>query len=98
MTRLSYCRSDLGGWDLNGFSMYFYTRPACPLCEEALPIARAVSRFLKRNLEVVDIETDDHLIAEYGLRIPVLTTGAGRVVAEGHIEFWPALRRTLLSG
>ena len=34
----------------------------------------------------VDIDTDDRLLKEYGMRIPVLLTPDGEVVAEGLIE------------
>ena len=42
------------------------------------------------TLEVLDIETDDALLSEYGMRIPVVLGPDGEVLAEGLIE-----RRTL---
>ncbi len=63
--------------------MIFYTRPACHLCESALPRARRVAKLFGRQLEVVDIDTDDELVVEYGLRVPVLTTSGGQLIAEG---------------
>ena len=41
---------------------------------------------LARRLTVVDIDSDDDLVVDYGLRVPVLTTGGGRVIAEGSFE------------
>jgi hypothetical protein len=63
--------------------MIFYTRPACHLCEAALPYAQRAAWFLGRRLHVVDIDSDDDLVVEYGLRVPVLTTSGGRLIAEG---------------
>ena len=66
--------------------MIFYTRAACHLCESALPHARRAARRVGRRLVVVDIDSDDDLIVEYGLRVPVLTTTGGRVIAEGSFK------------
>ena len=68
------------------FLMIFYTRSACHLCESALPYARRAARMLGRRLEVVDIDSDDELVVEYGLRVPVLVTSGGRVLAEGSFK------------
>ena len=66
--------------------MIFYTRTACHLCESAMPHARRAAKILGRRLQVVDIDSDDELVVEYGLRVPVLTTSGGRVIAEGSFK------------
>ena len=63
--------------------MIFYTRAACHLCESALPHARRAAMIFRRRLEVVDIDSEDELVVEYGLRVPVLTTSGGQLIAEG---------------
>lgn len=75
--------------------MIFLTRPGCPLCDKALPAARRAARWTRQELEVVDIESDDGLVVEYGLRIPVVTTDRGVVLAEGRIEFASLLRAAM---
>jgi hypothetical protein len=75
--------------------MIFYTRPACHLCEAALPHAKRVARLLGRRVAVIDIDTDDSLVVEYGLRVPVLTTSGGRVIAEGSFRVHDILRGLL---
>ncbi len=56
-------------------------RPGCHLCDDAEALLRAAGHGVDR----VDIDGDDHLVAEYGLRIPVLLDPQGMVVAEGLI-------------
>ena len=41
---------------------------------------------LGRRLEVVDIDSDDELVVEYRLRVPLLVTSGGRVLAEGSFK------------
>ena len=77
--------------------MIFYTRSACHLCESALPYARRAARMFGRRLEVIDIDSDDELVVEYGLRVPVLTTSGGRLIAEGSFKTAEIIRG-LLSG
>lgn len=78
--------------------MIFFTRSGCHLCEAALPGARRAARLLGRSLEVVDIDTDDDLVVEYGLRVPVLVTGSGRVIAEGSFGVRDIIRGLLRVG
>jgi len=49
-----------------------YSRPGCHLCDDARDVLlteRARKPFV---LEEVDIETDDDLLREYGIRVPVV--------------------------
>lgn len=75
--------------------MIFYTRSACHLCESALPYARRAARILGRRLDIVDIDTDDELVVEYGLRVPVLTTSGGELIAEGSFRMRDIVRGVL---
>jgi len=54
-----------------GVKLRLFGKPGCHLCEAA----EAELRRWPHELEVVDISNDQHLVAEYGLRIPVLLVG-----------------------
>lgn len=56
-------------------------RSGCHLCDDADALLRAAGH----EVEWVDIDGDDALVVEYGLRIPVLLDPSGRVLAEGLI-------------
>ncbi len=71
----------------------FLTRPGCHLCDEARPLVDAVLREGGAPWQEVDIDGDDRLVKEYGMRIPVLLSPRGEVVAEGLID-----RRSLRRG
>ena len=77
------------------FVVRFLTRRGCHLCEEALPLVRREARRAGVELQVVDIDDDDGLVGEYGLRIPVLLGPDDAVLAEGAIEDRRSLRRAL---
>jgi len=49
-----------------------YSRPGCHLCDEARAILEAERARTPFELEELDIETDDGLVKEYGIRIPVV--------------------------
>ena len=72
----------------------FLTRVGCHLCEEARPhVLQAAARH-RLPVEEVDIDTDDALVRDYGLRVPVVIGPAGQVIAEGQIDA-RALNRSL---
>lgn len=73
----------------------FLTRPGCHLCEEALPVVREAARRAGLEVKTVDVESDDALVAEYGLRIPVVLGPDGTVLWEGPLEDPRALRREI---
>jgi hypothetical protein len=72
--------------------MEFLTRIGCHLCEDALPTAQRVAALTRRPLRIIEIESDDELVKEFGLRIPVVRSDDGTVLAEGIIEFRPLLK------
>lgn len=80
---------------MNDFPFLFLTRVGCHLCEDARPtVIRAAQRAGVR-VEEVDIELRDDLLSAYALRIPVVLSPAGQVLAEGRIEDRRALARAM---
>jgi len=56
-----------------------YTRPGCPLCDEAASFLRRLAPRLGFDLQTVDIETDDTLLRRYMFEIPVVVVGEREV-------------------
>ena len=72
----------------------FLIRPGCHLCDEARPLVEQAVRERGGTLSEIDIDGDDALTRDYGLRVPVLLGPDDVVLAEGRIEAKP-LRRAL---
>ena len=49
-----------------------YARPGCHLCDDARVVIEAARAEVAFVFEEVDIESDDALVRDYGLRIPVV--------------------------
>jgi len=49
-----------------------YSRPGCHLCDEARAVIEAERARTPFAFDEIDIETDDELVKEYGIRIPVV--------------------------
>ena len=49
-----------------------YSRPGCHLCEDARDVILQVRDRFSFAFEEVDIDGDDDLVREYGIRIPVV--------------------------
>jgi glutaredoxin len=49
-----------------------YSRPGCHLCDEARAVLLAERERTPFAFEEIDVETDDALELEYGIRIPVV--------------------------
>jgi glutaredoxin len=49
-----------------------YSRPGCGLCDEARSVILDEAGRTSFSLEEVNVETDDALELEYGIRIPVV--------------------------
>jgi hypothetical protein len=47
----------------------------CTLCERALDLLLSMPELRGRQLRVIDVATDDALLARYGERVPVLRCG-----------------------
>jgi glutaredoxin len=50
-----------------------YSRPRCGLCDAAREAVLGVRREVAFEFREVNVETDDALELEYGMRIPVVT-------------------------
>jgi Glutaredoxin-like domain (DUF836) len=81
---------------LNNSAFRFLIRAGCHLCDEARPIVEKAIASVGGTIHEVDIDTDDALTRDYGMRVPVLFGAGDIVLAEGKIEARPlrkALRR-----
>jgi len=54
-------------------TVVLYARAGCHLCDEARAVIEAVRARSPFAFEEVDIEADDELVRDYGIRIPVVT-------------------------
>lgn len=81
--------------DLRIFAIKFLTREGCRLCDEARPLIFSEAERLGIAVEEIDIDQDEDLLVNYGLRIPVVLGPEDRVLAEGAIDEPKALRRAL---
>lgn len=64
----------------------FLTRIGCHLCDDARPLIQAVAARHQIEVVEVDIEGDDTLVRDFGLRVPVVIGPHGEVIAEGEID------------
>jgi glutaredoxin len=53
-------------------TVVLYARDGCHLCDEARRVIEDVRRAAAFDFTEVDIETDDALVRDYGIRIPVV--------------------------
>jgi Glutaredoxin-like domain (DUF836) len=79
---------------LNNSAFRFLIRAGCHLCDEARPVVEKAVASVGGTIREVDIDTDDALTRDYGLRVPVLLGPGDTVLAEGKIEARP-LRKAL---
>jgi len=70
-----------------------YSRTDCTCCDKAMLELQKAGRRFKLNIQVVDINTDEVLVAEYGLQIPVIAID-GKVRFKGQVN--PVLLERLL--
>ena len=52
--------------------MVLYTRPGCHLCDIAREAIASLQQRLGFSFDEIDIEDDEELELEYGIRIPVV--------------------------
>jgi glutaredoxin len=76
-------------------TVVLYARDGCHLCEEARRVIEEVRRTAPFTFTEVDIETDDALIREYGIRIPVVAVGGDELF---EISVDPAALRAAVEG
>ena len=79
---------------MNNSAFRFLIRPGCHLCDESRPIVEKAVARVGGTIDELDIDADDALTRDYGLRVPVLLGPGDIVLAEGRIEARP-LRRAL---
>jgi glutaredoxin len=72
-------------------SVVLYARPGCHLCDEAREVILAVRERRPFTFAEIDIESDDDLLREYGIRIPVVTV-------DGEERFEIAVDRDAFAG
>ena len=72
-------------------NVVLYSRPGCHLCDEARGVITSVRARQPFGFDEIDIETDDALLREYGIRIPVVTI-------DGEERFEIAVDRDELEG
>ena len=60
-------------------TVVLFARPGCHLCDEARLVIEAARAEVAFVFEEVDIETDDALVRDYGLRIPVVAIDGDEV-------------------
>ena len=63
-----------------------YSRPNCPLCEEARLMLKLVMEDVPLIIEEINIEDNDEIHEKYLLRIPVIVS-EGLVIQEGRIDY-----------
>ncbi|MGQ0670801.1 MAG: glutaredoxin family protein [Actinomycetota bacterium] len=68
-----------------GVSVVMYSRPRCGLCDEARTVIVAERSRTSFDFEEVDIEGDDALELEYGIRVPVILVD-GEERFEGSVD------------
>jgi hypothetical protein len=53
-------------------TVVLYARPGCHLCDEARVVIEEARAEVAFVFQEVDIESDDALVRDYGMRIPVV--------------------------
>ena len=72
-------------------SVVLYARPGCHLCDDARAVILGVRERRPFDFAEIDIESDDDLLREYGVRIPVVTV-------DGEERFEMAVDRDAFAG
>lgn len=72
------------------FPLKLYTTSACHLCDEAYTLLTQLN--IEQQITLIEIADDDALLAEYGVRIPVLQ----RVDNDTELN-WPFGKNEVLS-
>lgn len=67
-------------------NVQFYTRPNCPLCEDARLMLELVKEDVILHIEEINIEDNDDIHEKFLLRIPVIERN-GVVIQEGRIDY-----------
>jgi hypothetical protein len=76
-------------------TVVLYARRGCHLCDEARAVIERVRASVGFTFEEIDIERDDVLVRDYGVRIPVIAVD-GRELFEISVDP-DALRAAVLA-
>lgn len=60
-------------------TVVLYARPGCHLCDDARAVIEEARAEVAFVFQEVDIESDDALVRDYGLRIPVVAIDGDEV-------------------
>ena len=71
---------------MSRFSVKFLVRVNCHLCDDARPIVDDEVGRAGGIVVEVDVDSDDVLVRDYGMRIPVVLAPDGSVLDEGLID------------
>ena len=71
---------------MSDFSLIFFTRSGCHLCDDAEPLVRRLAAQAGAGFEMQDIDADPALVSAYSARVPVILGPSGRVLAEGVVD------------
>lgn len=85
---------------LNRFSIEFLVRTGCHLCDDMAPVVRRAARWSLATVRTILIDSDDALVRDYGLQIPVVLV-RGETIAEGTVgtaTLWVRILRRRLFG
>ena len=74
--------------------LILYSTEHCSLCDEALELLFSMPELAGQSVRVVDVATDDQLLARFGERLPVLEVRAAG--ADARLLDWPFDSQTLL--
>ena len=87
---LSFLRNFWRGRRLDHLQIVLYTRQGCHLCEEAWRLLQKEQARWHFLLEIVDIDTNCTLAAQFGDQVPVVTVN-------GEVRFWGKINPVLLT-
>lgn len=68
-----------------------YGAPDCHLCHDALAKLRRLGALFAFDLEEINVHTDPDLVAQFGIRIPVVAVG-NRIVLESKVTEFRLLK------
>ena len=71
---------------LSHFVAVFLTRPGCHLCDDARPVVVSEIKRAGASMVETNIDDDEQLIRDYGMRIPVVLAPDGTLLDEGIID------------
>lgn len=99
-TAPSYPRSVAQLAIFNRFSIEFLVRTGCHLCDDMAQTVRRAARWAAVSVEMIDIDSDDALVRDYGLAVPVVLV-KGEAIAEGTVDsltLWSRIMRRRFFG